>query len=127
MGGFGDGVSGAVSIVFEHLQRPPMTTRAPAGLPAATPKPASRYECRANPAKIRSNGVSDSSCRQCADGYKWWPCNQADFCICGNSLLASATETRTAEARAHRFLGLIQQTDDVQRNAFETESEVMEE
>jgi len=76
-----------------------------------TAAPPATGTCVANPAKIVSNGVTDQECQKCASGYKWWPCNQDHFCICGESLLA--------EVKEHRFLGLIQQSDEVQLAAFE--------
>lgn len=38
-------------------------------------------ECKANPDMITSRGVSDTYCAQCAEGYQWWPCNEAILCI----------------------------------------------
>lgn len=88
---------------------------------APTASPPAAGTCVANPEKIVSNGVTDQTCQQCATGYQWWPCNQENFCICGESLLgrASSSTARLAEAKEHRFLGLIQQSDEVQRAAFE--------
>merc|ERR1712107_47643 len=42
--------------------------------------------CKATPGLNR--GVSDSACAQCANGYKWWPCNEAELCECTGTALA---------------------------------------
>merc|ERR1712187_106508 len=32
--------------------------------------------CKGNPARW----TTDEQCAQCAMGYKWWPCNEAELC-----------------------------------------------
>lgn len=32
-----------------------------------------------------NRGVYDSDCKRCETGYKWWPCNEAELCICSGS------------------------------------------
>merc|ERR1712048_1422538 len=76
---------------------PTLSEKDPAGTPGMT--------CKATPGLNR--GVSDASCAKCANGYKWWPCNDAVLCECtGNSLVQQSIsrESRKRSSRA-RFLG----------------------
>merc|ERR1711972_1064864 len=57
--------------------------------PEPEPEPESETggaTCKATPGLNR--GVSDSACAQCAAGYKWWPCNEAELCECTGTALA---------------------------------------
>merc|ERR1711862_135182 len=57
--------------------------------PEPEPEPESGTDgvtCKATPGLNR--GVSDSACAQCATGYKWWPCNEAELCECTGTTLA---------------------------------------
>merc|ERR1712190_266994 len=75
--------------------------------------------CTAAPGLNR--GVKDKHCRKCATGYEQWPCNEDHLCICTPSLIGAAAG-RKAHGREHHFLGLIQQSDDVQKGAFDIEA-----
>eukprot|EP00929_Paragymnodinium_shiwhaense_P039153 TRINITY_DN2058_c0_g2_i1.p1 TRINITY_DN2058_c0_g2~~TRINITY_DN2058_c0_g2_i1.p1 ORF type:complete len:412 (+),score=41.66 TRINITY_DN2058_c0_g2_i1:74-1237(+) len=56
----------------------PASSTQPPAVPAPSPSGGSA-ECKANPGA--NSGVSDSDCAKCADGYQWWPCNDATLCI----------------------------------------------
>merc|ERR1719491_1858149 len=85
---------------------------------AVSPTPSPSMVCTANPAKIVSDGVSDESCSKCAEGYQWWPCNGGDLCECTTGLIGLARKRHQSK---DRFLGLIQQRDEVRKGAFEFE------
>merc|ERR1712151_1054681 len=57
--------------------------------PEPEPEPESGTDgvtCKATPGLNR--GVSDSACARCEAGYKWWPCNVAELCVCTGTALA---------------------------------------
>jgi len=59
--------------------------------------------CKATPGLNR--GVSDSACAQCANGYKWWPCNEAELCECtGTALAQLGTKMETKKRSVRRNL-----------------------
>merc|ERR1712048_926442 len=53
-------------------------------VPTPAPAPAT-MTCVATPGLNR--GVTDAACAKCADGYKWWPCNEDILCKCSGSAL----------------------------------------
>jgi len=77
--------------------------------------------CTATPNLNR--GVTDADCATCTEGYQFWPCNEAILCTCTPSLIEAAVASgKRVRAKEHRFLGLIQQSDDVQKGAFRGEA-----
>merc|ERR1712087_569162 len=84
-------------------------------------QPGSGMICAAVPNLNR--GVTDADCATCAAGYQFWPCNEAILCTCTPSLMEAAVASgRRVRAKEHRFLGLIQQSDDVQKGAFRVDA-----
>merc|ERR1712014_431929 len=92
---------------------PTIATPAPTIAPS-TPAPTLSEEdpagthgltCKATPGLKR--GVSDASCAKCANGYKWWPCNDAILCECTGSSLVQQSVSRESRKRSSRarFLG----------------------
>merc|ERR1712014_260933 len=96
---------------------PPVTTTAPATsttststsststteLPSTTTSThgAGGMQCRGNPARW----TTDEQCAQCATGYKWWPCNEAELCFCTSALTQlHADEPRKRQIKSHKFL-----------------------
>jgi hypothetical protein len=63
------------------------STQAPASTTTAAGAPSGTL-CVAMPGLNR--GVSDSDCAKCADGYAWWPCNEAVLCDCSGKSFAQA-------------------------------------
>lgn len=86
-----------------------------AGGSSSAPTAMPGMACKAN--LDLNRGVTDSDCKRCAEGYEWWPCNEASLCSCTPSLAEEATVSGK-RARGHYFLGLIQQSDEVQKGAF---------
>merc|ERR1712238_208095 len=85
--------------------------------------------CTVNTALIMNRGVSQADCDKCPTGYKYWPCNELGpdgdiLCFCSGSLLEASASKR--EVREHRFLGLIQRSDEVQRAAWTGEAQALE-
>jgi len=73
--------------------------------------------------------VTQADCDKCPTGYKWWPCNELGpdgdiLCFCSGSLLEGSASRR--EVKEHRFLGLIQRSDEVQTAAWNGEAEALE-
>merc|ERR1711988_240630 len=57
--------------------------------------------CKGNPARW----TTDEQCAQCATGYKWWPCNEAELCFCTGALSQlGADEPKKRQIKAHKFL-----------------------
>jgi len=86
----------------------PVTTLAPSPPPVETPTPTAHSPgttCKATPGLKR--GVSDASCAKCANGYKWWPCNEAILCECQPASLVQHSVGRESKLRGFRahFLG----------------------
>merc|ERR1712048_1142454 len=95
---------------------PTIPTPAPTSAPS-TPAPTPSQEnptpsqgtpgmtCKAIPGLRR--GVSDASCAKCANGYKWWPCNDATLCECTSSSLVQRSVRRESrkQSSSARFLG----------------------
>jgi len=96
---------------------PPVTTTAPATsttststtststteLPSTTTSTngAGSMQCRGNPARW----TTDEQCAQCATGYKWWPCNEAELCFCTGALAQlRADEPPKRRIKSHKFL-----------------------
>jgi len=108
-------------------------TQAP---PAPTPAPSSpsRRRSSTTPATCTVNtalnrGVSQADCDKCPTGYQWWPCNELGpdgdiLCYCSGSLLEASGSRR--EVKEHRFLGLIQRSDEVQTAAWTGEEQTWE-
>merc|ERR1712014_44313 len=53
--------------------------------------------CVATPGLNR--GVSDADCSRCANGYKWWPCNEDILCRCSGSSNALIQFRETMERK----------------------------
>merc|ERR1719401_1733185 len=80
--------------------------------------------CTVNTALNR--GVSQRNCDRCTTGYRHWPCNELGpegdiLCFCSESLLS--TSARRAPVKGHRFLGLIQRSDDVRAGAWSIQAQ----
>merc|ERR1712003_602298 len=83
--------------VSEPSLTPSSVTPAPTSEPEPEPEPEPEHEptkapapsavatCVATPGLNR--GVTDAACAKCANGYKWWPCNEAILCKCSGSAL----------------------------------------
>jgi len=111
-------------------------TLAPTQAPTHAPSSPSRRRssstpatCTVNTALIMNRGVSQADCDKCPTGYKYWPCNELGpdgdiLCFCSGSLLEASASKR--EVREHRFLGLIQRSDEVQRAAWTGEAQALE-
>merc|ERR1712187_368782 len=88
----------------------PPATPATTSEPEPEPEPESEPEsetggatCKATPGLNR--GVSDSACAQCAAGYKWWPCNEAELCECtGTAVAQLGTKMETKKRSVRRNL-----------------------
>lgn len=91
--------------------------------PAPTPAPGSGMVCTATPGLNR--GVTNEACHTCTQGYQWWPCNEAALCTCTESLVGLASVPGNKRGKEHHFLGLIQQSDEVQKGAFDPHDSVM--
>lgn len=117
------------------------TTEAPTVAPTAAPTPAptraptpsptnsgtTPATCVVNTALNR--GVSQAACDRCTTGYKWWPCNELGpdgdiLCFCSGSLLEASASRRSV--KEHRFLGLIQRSDEVQTAGWSGEAQALE-
>jgi len=116
-------------------------TRAPTAVPTQAPTPAptpgfsspSRRRSSTAPATCTVNtalnrGVSQADCDKCPTGYQWWPCNELGpdgdiLCFCSGSLLEASSRRVVKE---HRFLGLIQRSDEVQTAAWIGEEQALE-
>jgi len=108
----------------------------PAPTPAPTPAPSSpsRRRFSTRPATCAVNtalnrGVSQADCDRCPTGYQWWPCNELGpdgdiLCYCSRSLLEASGSRR--EVKEHRFLSLIQRSDEVQTAAWTGEEQALE-
>merc|ERR1712014_119655 len=69
------------------VPEPEPATPAPATTPEPEPEPGTDgVTCKATPGL--NKGVSDSACARCEAGYKWWPCNEAELCVCAGTALA---------------------------------------
>jgi len=90
------------------------TTEAPAAASTTTQASGSGMTCTAAPNLNR--GVTDADCATCETGYHWWPCNEAILCDCTGSLLSVDREEKAV--KKHRFLGLIQTSEDVQKGSW---------
>jgi len=106
-------------------------TQAPMPAPTSaptSPSPSSTPSvCTVNTALNR--GVTQAACDKCTTGYQWWPCNELGpegdiLCFCSGSLLEGSASRR--EVKEHRFLGLIQTSDEVQAAAWDGEAEALE-
>jgi len=116
------------------MQAPmPAPTQAPAPAPThapSSPSPTSSTTpatCTVNTALNR--GVTQAECDKCTSGYQWWPCNELGpdgdiLCFCSGSLLEASGSRR--EVKEHRFLGLIQRSDEVQTAAWTGEAQALE-
>ena len=76
-----------------------------------------------------NRGVTQAGCDKCTSGYQWWPCNELGpdgdiLCFCSGSLLEASASKR--EVKEHRFLGLIQRSDEVQTAAWTGEAQALE-
>merc|ERR1719469_1691839 len=83
--------------------------------------------CTVNTALNR--GVSQADCDRCPTGYATWPCNELGpdgdiLCFCSGSLLEASASRR--EVKKHRFLGLIQRSDEVQTAAWTGDAQALE-
>merc|ERR1711976_1077110 len=80
---------------------PEPITPSPSPEPEPEPEPETPgVTCKATPGLGR--GVSDSACAQCADGYKWWPCNEAELCECTGTALAQLGTKMEMKRRSAR-------------------------
>jgi len=70
--------------------------------PAPVPAPGA-MTCVATPGLNR--GVTDAYCARCAQGYKWWPCNEAILCQCSGPQLAQVRQRSLRQARRHKTIG----------------------
>jgi len=70
--------------------------------PATVPAPGT-MTCVATPGLNR--GVRDADCAKCAQGYKWWPCNEAILCQCSGPQLAQVRQRSLRQARRHKTIG----------------------
>lgn len=59
--------------------------------------------CVATPGQ--NGGATDAYCAQCAQGYQWWPCNQANLCTCSGLQLAQVRQRSLRQARRHKTMG----------------------
>jgi len=111
----------------------PAPTHAPMPAPTSAPTSPSPTDsttpatCTVNTALNR--GVTQAECDKCTAGYKWWPCNELGpdgdiLCFCSGSLLEGSASRR--KVKEHRFLGLIQRSDEVQAAAWDGEAEALE-
>merc|ERR1712151_1067140 len=68
----------------------------------ASPEPEPTMTCVATPGLNR--GLTDAACAKCADGYKWWPCNEDILCKCSGSALVQVhvPTKRAVESRLKR-------------------------
>jgi len=112
-------------------------TAAPTPVPAIdstqapTPSPSSSVgtpaTCTVNTALNR--GVTQAACDRCTTGYQWWPCNELGpdgdiLCFCSGNLLEASASRRAV--KEHRFLGLIQRSDRVQKASWNDEAQSSE-
>jgi hypothetical protein len=57
--------------------------------------------CKGNPARW----TTDEQCAQCAAGYAWWPCNEAELCFCTGALSQlEADKPKKQQIKSHKFL-----------------------
>merc|ERR1712187_14053 len=81
---------------------PPPTPRP---TPPPTKPPTQDKTCLATSVGKRERGVSDTACKKCEDGYKWWPCNEAILCECTASpALVQRPGLRGVKRHAQGFL-----------------------
>jgi len=109
-------------------------TQVPTPTPTPAPSSPSRRRSSTTPATCTVNtalnrGVSQADCDKCPTGYQWWPCNELGpdgdiLCYCSGSLLEASGSRR--EVKEHRFLGLIQRSDEVQTAAWTGEEQTWE-
>merc|ERR1712217_130092 len=108
---------GPTAVPSSTTSAPPVTTTAPATSTTSSSTPststtelpttttstliAGGMQCKGNPARW----TTDEQCAQCATGYKWWPCNEAELCFCTSALAQlRADEPRKRQIKLHKFL-----------------------
>jgi len=91
---------------------------------STTAPSASGLVCTVNTALNR--GVTQPDCDRCNTGYEHWPCNELGpegdiLCFCSESLLSASA--RRASVKEHRFLGLIQRSDELRAAAWSSQAQ----
>merc|ERR1712217_802295 len=87
---------------FSTTSAAPVTTTSPEiSTTTGSTNTAGGVFCKGNPARW----TTDEQCAQCATGYKWWPCNEAELCFCTGALSQlGADEPKTRRIKSHKFL-----------------------